>query len=769
MPPSDSELVLEDLRRYLRQGEADGLLVSRSQLDSYYAHFREEFGPEPLGALDGAPLLKKMHGREGKDCLAYWLEFKNDEEFPDIFGGIGGGSALKFGIYQAAKTGAWMTGNPLAMREIGVEEAVVVARRQRDELVRACEVLGTFADSVSDADYSKLQSEIDQAAPTVGNSSWGHKYLSLIYPNKLDDFHAHSYQLFHLIKCLQIPPEGEGRYRCAGRFVDLARKLNVPINHLTTVMHRSRNGAPYYYWRLGTRAGDSGISYWQMMVDKSCAAIGWLGSVDLTEILKQAGTAKSQIKDLLEQHHSLGKGTATRKAGEILNFATAGKGAVVVAADGARNLGIARIVGDYHFDPSTPFSHQREVEWLRKGEWTLPQVEVPQTTFAELRKFPNLVEIERHLFRPELGEPAAAKAIKATSGLEPLPRESARIAAVLERRGQVILFGPPGTGKTYWAQGTGWELASRKAFGKSFSQLSPEEKEEVKGVAAQVASLVRFITFHPSYGYEDFIEGLRPKTVNGQMTFEPEDGVFKRICSDAQADQGKSFYLIIDEINRGDIPRIFGELLTVIEKDKRETPVILPLTKKSLRVPRNLFIIGTMNTADRSISLLDAALRRRFGFYELLPDGKAIGAAVVNGLPLWKWLEALNLRIMEYLGHDARNLQVGHSYLLEEGRPIRSFSRFAEIVRDEIIPLIEEYCYSDYSAVGKILGDGLVDTKAQRVREELFSPEREDDLRRALVSPCPDIMTAPEAVVAVTEEPEPEPDVEEDARPDERE
>src|ERR1035437_9842498 len=767
MPPNDSELVLEDLRRCLRQCEADGLLVSRSQLDSYFAHFREEFGPERLGTMDGAALLNKMHGREGKDCLAYWLEFKNDDEFPDIFGGIGGGSALKFGIYQAAKTGAWMTGNPIAMREIGVEEAVVVARRQRDELVRACEVLGAFSDTVSDEEHSRLQSEIDRVAPTVGDSSWGHKYLSLIYPNKLDDFHAHSYQLFHLIKCLQIPPEGEGRYRCAGRFVDLARKLDVPINHLTTVMHRSRNGPLHYYWRLGTRAGDSGISYWQMMVDKSCAAIGWLGSLDLTEILKQTGTAKSQIKDLLEQHHGLEKGTATRKAGEIVNFATAGKGAVIVAADGARNLGIARIIGDYHFDSSTPFSHQRAVEWLRKGEWTLPQTEVARTTFAELRKPENLVEIERHLFRPEIEKP---EPIRLTNKLEQLPRESARISAILERRGQVILFGPPGTGKTYWAQRTGWELAARKAFGKSFSQLPPEEKAQVKGEADQGAPLVRFITFHPGYGYEDFIEGLRPKTVNGQMTFEPEDGVFKRICSDAEADQGKSLYLIIDEINRGDIPRIFGELLTVIEKDKRDTPVILPLTKKSLRVPRNLFIIGTMNTADRSISLLDAALRRRFGFYELLPDGDAIGTAVVNGLPLWKWLEALNLRIMEYLGRDARNLQVGHSYLLEEGRPIPSFSRFAEIIRDEIIPLIEEYCYSDYSAVGKILGDGLVDTKAQRVRVELFSPEREDDLRRALVSPCPDIMTAPEAVVAMTEEPETrEPDVAEDAGSDERE
>ncbi|MGB3552785.1 MAG: AAA family ATPase [Candidatus Binatus sp.] len=737
-------------------------------MDSYIAHFREEFAPERLGAMDGATLLNKMHGREGKDCLAYWLEFKNDEEFPDIFGGIGGGSALKFGIYQASKNGAWMTGNPLAMREIREDEAVVVARRQRDELGRACEVLRAFDDTVSDDDYSRLQLEIDRVAPTVGDSSWGHKYLSLIFPNKLDDFHAHSYQLFHLIKCLQIPPQGEGRYRCAGRFVDLARKLDVPINHLTTVMHRSRNGPLHYYWRLGTRAGDSGISYWPMMVEKSCAAIGWLGSIDLTEILKQTGTAKGQVKDLLEQHHGLDKSTATRKAGEILNFAmNAQKGDIIVAADGAQNLGIARIVGDYRFDSSTPFSHQRDVDWLRTGEWKLSQNEVPRTTFAQLRKSENLVEVERHLFRPEI---EGSKPTKPAIKLDQLPRESARISAILERRAQVILFGPPGTGKTYWAQRTGCELAARKVFGKSFSQLSPEEKARVKGEAAHGASLVRFITFHPGYGYEDFIEGLRPKTINGQMTFEPKDGVFKRICTDAEADPEKSFYLIIDEINRGDIPRIFGELLTVIEKDKRDTPVILPLTKKSLRVPQNLFIIGTMNTADRSISLLDAALRRRFGFYELLPDGDAIGAAVVNGLPLWKWLEALNLRIMEYLGRDARNLQVGHSYLLEEGRPITTFSRFAEIVRDEIIPLIEEYCYSDYSAVGKILGDGLVDTKAQRVRVELFSPEREDDLRRALVSPCPDIMTAPEAVVAMTEEPETrESDAEEDAGSGEKE
>ena len=174
---------------------------------------------------------------------------------------------------------------------------------------------------------------------------------------------------------------------------------------------------------------------------------------------------------------------------------------------------------------------------------------------------------------------------------------------------------------------------------------------------------MRLCTFHPGYGYEDFIEGLRPKTVNGQMVFESRDGIFKRLCADAAKHPDRHFFLVVDEINRGDVPRIFGELITVIEHDKRGWQITLPVTGSSFVVPRNVFLVGTMNTADRSISLLDTALRRRFGFVELMPDSSQLGGRTAGGLPLGAWLEALNARLRQHLKRDARNLQVGHAYL----------------------------------------------------------------------------------------------------------
>ena len=143
---------------------------------------------------------------------------------------------------------------------------------------------------------------------------------------------------------------------------------------------------------------------------------------------------------------------------------------------------------------------------------------------------------------------------------------------------------------------------------------------------------VRFCCFHPSYGYEDFLEGYRPESVDGHMVFSLRNGIFKRVCEDARDKPDQDFYLVIDEINRRDIPRIFGELLTVMEKAKRERPLALPLSHTSFMVPRDVYIIRTMNTADRSITLLDTALRRRFGFIKLMPDTEVLGDSVVEGI-----------------------------------------------------------------------------------------------------------------------------------------
>jgi 5-methylcytosine-specific restriction protein B len=267
------------------------------------------------------------------------------------------------------------------------------------------------------------------------------------------------------------------------------------------------------------------------------------------------------------------------------------------------------------------------------------------------------------------------------------------------------------------------------------------------------ANLVRFCTFHPSYGYEHFLEGLRPKTVNGRMVFEPEAGIFKDLCRDAQDDEEqRSYFLIIDEINRGDVPRIFGELLTALEQDKRNRPVVLPVTKTPFRIPPNVFLIGTMNTADRSISLLDAALRRRFGFVELMPDSSVLKGKKVAHLPLGPWLDALNERLRRHLKRDARNLQIGHSYLLGLS-PVSSVSDFARVLRDELIPLLEEYCYEDFAVLKDILGPAFVDVEEARIKAELFDPNREDDLLQAAFFEELELRTLAEGAVDEAEAP----------------
>ena len=420
-------------------------------------------------------------------------------------------------------------------------------------------------------------------------------------------------------------------------------------------------------------------------------------------------------------------------------------------------LGIGRVVGDYIYDPSNDFPHHRPVEWLSLDEWTQPDqqssIEGKLTTVYRMKKESNLLEAEKRIYgrEPIITYIPPFHSPELNSQSTPVPRLTgipARIQAILERKGQVILYGPPGTGKTYWAENTARELAARSNFNRTFEQLTKEQQALVLGGNGQQGGFVRLCSFHPAYGYEDFLEGFRPEPINGQMHFILRDGIFKKLCSDAEAHPDRKFYLIIDEINRGDIPRIFGELLTVLEKDKRGKAILLPLTGRPFRVPGNVFIIGTMNTADRSIALLDTALRRRFGFIELMPDINILGDAMVGGIPLGPWLKALNERICEYVGRDARNLQIGHSYLLEKGRPIGDFATFSKILHEDILPLLEEYCYEDYAILEKILGPGMVDLKNQQIRQGLFDLANRDILTDALLVPDPEITTSQQAVSA---------------------
>lgn len=232
--------ILDDHRKLT----ADGKLLSREQLAACYRTFRSRFGPDVLAKLDGEELLETMHAHGNKDSLVYWLEFKNDDEFPARFGSISGGSAYKFGIFRGKETGTWVSGSPQNVKPLTVPEAVEIARKHRDQLIRGAERVGTLPELADDAEYRRLQADLDRIAPAVRDLAWGHKYFSLLAPERLDDYHNADYQRFHLIKMLQVPPEGDGRYLCAGRYVAASHELGIPTNHLTTILNH-HDGEPH--------------------------------------------------------------------------------------------------------------------------------------------------------------------------------------------------------------------------------------------------------------------------------------------------------------------------------------------------------------------------------------------------------------------------------------------------------------------------------------------------------------------------------------------
>ena len=256
----------------------------------------------------------------------------------------------------------------------------------------------------------------------------------------------------------------------------------------------------------------------------------------------------------------------------------------------------------------------------------------------------------------------------------------------------LILYGPPGTGKTWTTARLAVEICEGRRRSDS-ADGRPELMETYKKLVE--ARRVVFTTFHQSIGYEEFVEGLRPVTVGAGFGLIPCPGIFLNICERAISQPDDRFVLIIDEINRANVSKVLGELITLLEPDKRlkaanELIVMLPYSQKRFGVPGNLHVIGTMNTADRSIALLDTALRRRFDFQPMMPDYRLLKA--VDDIDLGTLLEKINGRVEVLLDRDH---QIGHSYFID----VKSKAGLDDVMRRKVIPLLEEYFHGDYEKV----------------------------------------------------------------------
>jgi len=422
---------------------------------------------------------------------------------------------------------------------------------------------------------------------------------------------------------------------------------------------------------------------WEEFYKRGVMGLSWGDLGDLSVC-----ASKQDVKErMLETYPDCGRQTNDIHA--AWQFAKEMKPGDVVFAKKGRSeiLGRGVVAGDYVYDPDGgEYPHLREVSWKRQGSWRSDQ-QFPMKTLTDITDYPDQLALIQGYFEndedtldsEEMQVPLTEYSVE--NFLSEVYMDRGRydaIVGLLRAKKNVILQGAPGVGKTFTAKRLAYSMMGVKD-----------------------ASRVMMVQFHQSYSYEDFIEGYRPSGAG----FELVKGAFYSFCKKAADDEENEYFFVIDEINRGNLSKIFGELFMLIENDKRGYKLQLLYSREFFYVPRNVHIIGMMNTADRSLAMLDYALRRRFAFVELRPAFDSEGfRAYCAGLdnPKFKRLvgkvESLNRAIAEdeSLGEG---FCIGHSYFCNMEADSCTDAALASIVDYELIPMLKEYWFDESDKV----------------------------------------------------------------------
>lgn len=428
-----------------------------------------------------------------------------------------------------------------------------------------------------------------------------------------------------------------------------------------------------HYWIYSP--GD-GAAIWDECYKNGFMAIGWDQIGDLTaysskDDMKQAMKEKiDPSKSYMNAAHATWQFVHDMKPGDVI-FAKKGMHLVI---------GRGVVESGYEFDPSrNHYKNVRKVRWTHKGEWPHPGQAVMKT-LTDITAYTDYVEKLNAMFASDTIDDEEETIVEypaydAEDFLEEVfmdDKSYETLVALIRKKKNVILQGAPGVGKTF--------AAKRLAY----SMMGVKDPNRVM-----------MVQFHQSYSYEDFIMGFRPS----ESGFELKRGAFYNFCKDAEIDSENEYFFIIDEINRGNLSKIFGELFMLIESDKRGVELQLLYSDEKFFVPSNVYIIGMMNTADRSLAMLDYALRRRFAFFEMKPGFDTDGFREYRmGLESEKFdrlincVENLNAAIAadESLGEG---FCIGHSYFCNLKKA--TDQALSGIVEYELIPLLKEYWFDE--------------------------------------------------------------------------